>query len=80
MYGLYNGIIICPRPKIVEYAIGAKHSAILPSKKKRIKKEKSSCLAGICQLLTRLVHHIAQLMNMLKLTLHFSIKDAKSVS
>ena len=53
----------------------------LPSKKKRKKKEKSSCLASICQIINRIpIHHIVQLMNMLKPTLHFPIEDARSVN
>ena len=34
--------------KITNYAIGAEHSAVTVQEK-RIKEEKSSCLAGICQ-------------------------------
>ena len=57
--------------KMTKYAIGAKLSAVTVQDKRR-KKKKSSCLAAW-------VHHIAQLMNRLKPTLHFPIKDARSI-
>ena len=53
----------------------------LPSKKKKKKRKKNFIFAWYMPIIYRTpVHHIAQLMNMLKPTLHFPIKDARSVS
>ena len=53
----------------------------LPSKKKNNKEIKIVMFVWYMPIINRIpVHHIAQLVNMLKPTLHFPIKDARSVS
>ena len=62
------------------YTIGAEHSSVTFQKRKR-KKKKHFMFGWYMPIINRtLVHHIAQLMNMLKPTLHFPIEDARSVS
>ena len=53
----------------------------LPSRKKEKRKKKIFMFGWYMPIINRIpVHHIAQLVNMLKPTLHFPIEDARSVS
>ena len=63
-----------------KYAIGAEHSTVTFQEKK--KKRKKNFIFGwyMPNINKTPIHHIAQLMNMLKPTLHFPIEDARSIS
>ena len=53
----------------------------LPSKKEKEKRKKHFIFGWYMPIINRtLVHHIAQLMNILKPMFHFPIEDARSVS
>ena len=82
MHDLYNVIIICPRPKNKNKSMQLElNIQQLPSKKKRKKRKKHFIFGWYMPIINKtIVHHIAQLMNMLKPTLHFPIEDARSVS
>ena len=79
MNDLYNGIIIHPGSKNHEVRNWSlTFSSYRPRKKN--KNRKIFMFGWYMPIINRAwVHHIAQLMNKLKPTLHFPIKDARSV-
>ena len=66
--------------KITKYAIGVEHSTVAFLAKKN--KERKIFMFGLYMPIINKtpVHHIAQLMNILKPMFHFPIEDARSVS